>query len=104
MPSHSIRSLPGTRKGRSRYQGHRRDLHICSGGCGVVAEEQQITNEVKEMFDLTAILQLLTLILLAVGGFTLHLLKTGAEAALKTSAEEAAKATVKELNWAKKLA
>jgi hypothetical protein len=56
------------------------------------------------MFDLNTILQVLTLVLLAVGGYALHLLKTGAAAAVKTSAEEAAKATVRELNWTRELA
>ena len=60
--------------------------------------------EVREMPGLNAILQILTLVLLAAGGYALRLLKTGAEAAVKTSAEEAAKATVRELDWARELA
>jgi hypothetical protein len=60
--------------------------------------------EIREMLELNTILQVLTLVLLAAGGYALHLLKTGAEAAVKTSAEEASKATVRELNWARELA
>jgi len=50
------------------------------------------------------ILQVLTLALLAVGGYGLRLLKTGTEAAVKTSAEEAAKATIQQLKWPGELA
>ena len=56
------------------------------------------------MLDLNVILQVLTLVLLAVGGYGLRLLKTGTEAAVKTSAEEAAKATIQQLKWPGELA
>lgn len=56
------------------------------------------------MLDLNAILQILTLVLLAIGGYGLLLLKTGTEAAVKTSAEEAAKATIQQLKWPGELA
>jgi hypothetical protein len=56
------------------------------------------------MLDLNAILQVLTLVLLAAGGYVLTLLKTGTEAAVKTSAEEAAKATIQQLKWPGELA
>ena len=56
------------------------------------------------MLDLNAIFQLLTLVLLAVGGYVLTLFKAGTEAAVKTSAEEAAKATIQQLKWPGELA
>lgn len=56
------------------------------------------------MLDLNEILQVLTLILLAIGGYGLVLLKAGTEAAVKTTAEEAAKATIEKLKWPGELA
>lgn len=56
------------------------------------------------MLDLNAILQILTLVLLAAGGFALALVKAGTEAAVKTSAEEAAKAAIQQLKWPGELA
>ena len=56
------------------------------------------------MLDLNAFLQVLTLVLLAIGGYALYVLKMGAEAAVKTSAEEAAKATARNLTWIGELA
>ena len=53
---------------------------------------------------MNAILQVLTLVLLALGGYGLHLLKTATEAAVKTSAEETAKATIQQLKWPGELA
>ena len=55
------------------------------------------------MIDLNAILQILTLILLSIGGFLLKVVKTGADAAVKASAEEAAKEVVRRLNWPREL-
>jgi len=51
------------------------------------------------MLDFNAALQVLTLILLGIGSYSLILLKAGTEAAIKTSAEEAAKATIQQLKW-----
>jgi hypothetical protein len=51
------------------------------------------------MLDLNTLVQLLTLVLLAVAVYVLRLLKTGTEAAVKTTAEEAAKAAIVELKW-----
>jgi hypothetical protein len=51
-----------------------------------------------------AIVDILTLALLALGGYGLVLLKAGTEAAVKTSAEEAAKATIQQLRWPAELA
>lgn len=56
------------------------------------------------MLEVTAILQLLTLVLLAVGGFALRLFKTHLEETVKASAQEAAKEIAKELYWTKELA
>lgn len=56
------------------------------------------------MLELNAILDIVTLILLALGGYALVLLKAGTEAAVKTSAEEAAKATIQQLQWPAELA
>lgn len=56
------------------------------------------------MLDLNEILQVLTLILLAIGGYGLVLLKAGTEAAVKTTAEETAKATIEKLKWPGELA
>ena len=56
------------------------------------------------MLDLNAILNIVTLVLLALGGYALVLLKAGTEAAVKTSAEEAAKATIQQLQWPAELA
>jgi len=56
------------------------------------------------MPDLNAILNLLTLVLLALGGYWLMLLRTATEAAVKTSAEEAAKAAIQQLQWPAELA
>jgi hypothetical protein len=55
------------------------------------------------MLEATAILQLLTLALLTLGGFALRLFKTRLEETVKTSAQEAVKATAKELYWTKEL-
>lgn len=54
--------------------------------------------------DLSAILDVVTLILVAAGGYALVLLKAGTEAAVKTSAEEAAKAAIRQLEWPAELA
>lgn len=51
------------------------------------------------MPDLHAILDVLTLVLLAIAGYGVFLLRTGTEAAIKTTAEEAAKAAIRELQW-----
>jgi hypothetical protein len=56
------------------------------------------------MLGLNAILDVLTLVLLALGGYGLFLLRTGTEAAVRTSAEEAAKATIQQLQWPVELA
>ena len=56
------------------------------------------------MLDLNAILNLLMLVLLVLGGYGLFLLRTATEAAVKTSAEEAAKATIQQLQWPAELA
>lgn len=56
------------------------------------------------MPDSNAILQVLTLGLLALVGYFLKVFKTAAEAAVKTSAEEAAKAAIRERTWAADLA
>jgi hypothetical protein len=56
------------------------------------------------MLDLNAVLNIVTLVLLALGGYALVLLKAGTEAAVKTSAEEAAKATIQQLQWPAELA
>jgi hypothetical protein len=50
------------------------------------------------------ILQILTLVLLGLGGYLLVLFKTGAEAAIKASAEEGVRAAIRELEWSKVLA
>jgi hypothetical protein len=49
-------------------------------------------------------LDLLTVGLLALGGYGLFLVKTATEAAVKTSAEEAAKAALEQLRWPAELA
>lgn len=56
------------------------------------------------MPDLTTTLQLLTVVLLAAGGYLVTLFKSGSEAAIKTSAEEAAKAAIQQLKWPGELA
>jgi hypothetical protein len=56
------------------------------------------------MLDFNTILDVLTLVLLGLGGYGLFLLKAGTEAAVKTSAEEAAKATIQQLQWPAELA
>lgn len=56
------------------------------------------------MPDLTTTLQLLTVVLLAAGGYLVTLFKAGSEAAIKTSAEEAAKAAIQQLKWPAELA
>lgn len=56
------------------------------------------------MPDLSVILQLLTLILMGLGGYLLLLFKTAAGAAVKASAEEGVKAAIRELEWTKTLA
>lgn len=56
------------------------------------------------MPDLNAVLQVLTLILLGIGGYVLVLLRAGTEAAVKTSEEEAAKAAIQQLKWPGELA
>lgn len=56
------------------------------------------------MLDLNAILDVVTMVLLALGGYGLFLLRTGTEAAVKTSAEEAARATIQQLQWPMELA
>jgi hypothetical protein len=56
------------------------------------------------MPDLNAIVDVLTLILLALGGYALVLLRAGTEAAIKTSAEETVKATIQQLYWPAELA
>jgi hypothetical protein len=56
------------------------------------------------MNDLIPLLQVLTLVLMAVGAFGIHLFKSGTEEAVKTSAQEAAKVTIKQLKWPGELA
>ena len=56
------------------------------------------------MPDSNTILNLLTLVLLALGGYWLNLFKTTTEAAVKTSAEETAKAVIRQLQWPAELA
>jgi hypothetical protein len=56
------------------------------------------------MADFNALLQVLTLILLGVGGYGLFLLRAGTEAAVRTSAEEAARAAIQQLKWPAELA
>lgn len=56
------------------------------------------------LIELSPILDLVTLILVAAGGYALVLLKAGTEAAVKTSAEEAAKAAIRQLQWPAELA
>jgi hypothetical protein len=56
------------------------------------------------MPDVNTTLSTLTVVLLAIGGYLLYLLRTGTEAAIKTSAEEAAKATIQQLRWPAELA
>lgn len=56
------------------------------------------------MPDVNTTLSTLTVVLLAIGGYLLYLLRTGTEAAIKTSAEEAAKRTIQELRWPAQLA
>jgi len=51
------------------------------------------------MFDVNTILQVLTIILMALAGYVLLLFKAGTEAAVKTSAEKAAEAALKQLEW-----
>lgn len=56
------------------------------------------------MLELNAILNVLMLVLLVLGGYGLLLLRTATEAAVKTSAEEAAKATIQQFQWPAELA
>jgi len=56
------------------------------------------------MLDLSTILNVVTMVLVALGGYALLLLRTGTEAAIKTSAVEAAKAAVEQVQWPKELA
>jgi len=56
------------------------------------------------MLDLSTILDVLTTILLGVGGFLLFLFKTGAETTIKTSAAEGTKAALQQLQWPIQLA
>jgi hypothetical protein len=56
------------------------------------------------MQELSAILNVLTVVLLGVGAFALNLLRTGTEAAAKTGAEEAVKNTIHDLHWPAELA
>jgi hypothetical protein len=58
----------------------------------------------KRVADWSVILQVLTLILLLVGGYLVVLFKVGAEAAIKASAQEGVKAAIRELEWPKALA
>ena len=51
------------------------------------------------MPDLSAIVDVLTVVLLGVGAFALHMLRTGTEAAAKAGAEEAVKITLHDLHW-----
>lgn len=68
------------------------------------AKPSRYPKEVQEMLDWSAILDVLTLALLAIGGYMLTLLKTGTKAAIKTSAEEAAKETIQQLKWPAEIA
>lgn len=56
------------------------------------------------MPDLNVILNAVTLVLVALGGYALVLLKATTQAAAKTSAEELAKAAVKQYQWQAELA
>lgn len=56
------------------------------------------------MLGMSTIFEWLTLILLALGGFGLYLLRSATEAAVKTSAEEGAKAALRHLEWPAELA
>jgi hypothetical protein len=56
------------------------------------------------MLDIHLILQLVTLVVLSVGGYLVALFKAASEAAVKTSAEETAKAASRDLHWRAELA
>jgi hypothetical protein len=56
------------------------------------------------MPDLTNTLQILTLILVSVGGFLLVLLKTSAKTAVETATKEGVKAAMRDLEWSAQLA
>lgn len=56
------------------------------------------------MIDLSAILSLITVVLLALGGYLIKLLGSTTKTAVETSAEEAAKATIRKLMFSEELA
>jgi hypothetical protein len=56
------------------------------------------------MLEVSALMDVITMVLLAAGAYALFLLRTGTEAAVKTSAEEAARATIQQLKWPAELA
>jgi hypothetical protein len=56
------------------------------------------------MLDVNTLLNGLTVVLLAVGGYLLFLLRAGTEAAVKASAEAAARETIRQLQWPAELA
>ena len=56
------------------------------------------------MLDWNTIVNVVTILLLGVGGYVLYLIKAGTETAVKTTAEETAKATIEKLKWPAELA
>jgi hypothetical protein len=56
------------------------------------------------MVDWNILLNVVTILLLGVGGYALFLIKEGAQAVVKTTAEETAKATIEQLKWPMELA
>jgi hypothetical protein len=56
------------------------------------------------MLEWNTIVDVVTILLLGVGGYALFLIRAGTEAAVKTTAEETAKATIEQLQWPAELA
>ena len=55
------------------------------------------------MADWKAVVDIITLVLVGIGGYALFLVTSGGEAAVRTTAEETAKATIARLEWPAKL-